>query len=212
MEAPLIETFEQVIEQMVSAGVADNADFNDVDHPGIVGDMYEGLTREIMEAALLKDLDVRVRKGKIRFDSGAYSDQIDCMLVVGEGERIGHSDHYAYRLNNVIAVVEVKKTLTLPRLRDALLGFKRIVDARMRQSFGDEVAGAATRMQRDAFRASFKKPPPKDEGALLGSSHSQADNLMYLTIRLSASLPLFVIWGHGGYASEMDSGRPCLEQ
>jgi hypothetical protein len=141
-------------------------------------------------------------QGKIKFHDGSYSDQIDCMVALGEGSQIGRSDHYAYALNDIIAVVEVKKTLTPARLKDSLAGFKKIADRRLAEPFSDELAAASTRMARDAFRAAFNRASPRDEGAVLGNPYTAADNFAYATIRMAASLPLFLVWGYSGYKSE----------
>lgn len=57
-------------------------------NPGMIGDMYEGLTRDLMERAVFDGLGLRIAKGKIRNSAGDLSRQIDCMIVVGGGEPI----------------------------------------------------------------------------------------------------------------------------
>jgi hypothetical protein len=90
-----------------------------VNHAGMIGDMYEGLTRELLEQSVFEDLDLRIVEGKILNTAGEESDQIDCMVVVGEGQRLPYSPHFLYPVEQVICVVEVKKTLYRGTLGDA---------------------------------------------------------------------------------------------
>lgn len=57
-----------------------------ITHPGIIGDMYEGLAKNILDKALFKGLNLSVKDGFVRGDDGRLSRQIDCMIVEGDGE------------------------------------------------------------------------------------------------------------------------------
>ena len=84
---------------------AELLDKQDITHAPTIGRMYEGLTREVLERSIPTDLDLRVVSGFITNDSGELSKQIDCMLVIGEGEQIPYTDDYKYHISNVIAVI-----------------------------------------------------------------------------------------------------------
>lgn len=77
----------------------------------MIGDMYEGLTRDLLSRSLFADLDLRVVTGKVRIDANTYSSQIDAMVVIGDGEQMPFSQHYLYPPEQVVAAIEVKKTL-----------------------------------------------------------------------------------------------------
>jgi hypothetical protein len=93
--------------------------FADVKHPVLIGDMYEGLTKALLSRAVFRNLDLRVVDGLIRGAGGALTDQQDCMIVVGGGSRLPNTEHFIYDMSQVVAVVEVKKTLHSAQLRDA---------------------------------------------------------------------------------------------
>jgi len=89
----------------------------------LIGDMYEGLTQEVFEKVMIRNLDLRVASGKVRLPDGSFSSQIDCMVVVGEGDRLPRTKNYIYEKENVIAVIEVKKNLFTNEMDDA---FRRL--------------------------------------------------------------------------------------
>src|SRR4051812_32636308 len=82
-------------------------DEQNIKHGPMIGDMYEGLTREILENTVFEDLDLRVTNGLISNSSGDYTNQIDCMLVQGEGKKLPYADHFIYNIEQVVAVIEV---------------------------------------------------------------------------------------------------------
>src|SRR3990172_12467034 len=90
-----------------------------ITHAPTIGSMYEGLTKSILERALPSKLELRVVSGFITNESGRISKQIDCMLVDGIGEKIPYTDNYRYDIENVIAVIEVKKNLYSDELDSA---------------------------------------------------------------------------------------------
>ena len=94
--------------------------FKEIEHPGIFGSMYEGLTKEILSKAMPESDVLRVVTGKIRNSMGKLSRQLDCMIVLGDGERVPFTDCYIYPVDRVLMIVEVKKTLLGEELSDAM--------------------------------------------------------------------------------------------
>ncbi|MFF8605005.1 DUF6602 domain-containing protein [Streptomyces sp. NPDC015346] len=90
-----------------------------VKHAPTIGDMYEGLSSDILNRALPDGLGLRVVSGFARDGRGHLSGQLDCMVVRGEGEKIPYTDSYVWHIKDIIAVVEVKKNLHSTELRDA---------------------------------------------------------------------------------------------
>lgn len=78
-----------------------------MDHMPTIGEAYECITKSSISKAIPQGLDLKVVSGFIR----GLSEQIDCMLVHGEGEQYGLTDKYIYDIKNVLVVFEVKKTL-----------------------------------------------------------------------------------------------------
>jgi hypothetical protein len=90
-----------------------------IPHGPTIGDMYEGLTQEVLARAMPGDLGLRVVSGFIEDGRGALSGQIDCMLVTGNGRQLPRLERYIWHIKDVIAVLEIKKNLYSRELADA---------------------------------------------------------------------------------------------
>lgn len=107
----MINTIKELLESLMVQGVDKINSFHDIKHPSTIGDMYEGLTKELLNKAIFKDLDLKVCSGFIYNGENELSKQIDCMIVVGDGIKLPYSETFKYNINQVIAVIEVKKDL-----------------------------------------------------------------------------------------------------
>lgn len=119
----------RTVAELLSAVLASELpklDASDVVHAPTIGDMYEGLSGHLLERALPQGLGLRVVTGFVRGHDGTLSGQIDRMLVVGEGERVPQTSSHIYSLSDVIAVIEVKKTLTKADLGDAMAQLQQV--------------------------------------------------------------------------------------
>ena len=71
----------------------------------------------IVSKALFEDINIKVASGEITNKEKKYSNQIDCMVVFGEGEKTPYTEDYIYDINQVIMVIEVKMILFLKNLK-----------------------------------------------------------------------------------------------
>ena len=80
-------------------------------HMPTLGEAYEEITIQgLNKKYVLPDVyDLRVVKGFIKVGEIQLSQQIDCMLVYGEGIKYGLTDKYIYDVSNVLVIFEVKK-------------------------------------------------------------------------------------------------------
>jgi hypothetical protein len=99
-------------------------DAHPVTHGPTVGDMYEGLSEELLARAIPGNLDVKVVTGFATNQDGAISKQVDRMLVVGTGDRIPNTNAFLWPAQDIIAVVEVKKNLARDDITDAIANLK----------------------------------------------------------------------------------------
>ncbi|MFH9962797.1 DUF6602 domain-containing protein [Streptomyces mirabilis] len=97
-----------------------------VKHAPTIGDMYEGLSSELLNRALPDGLGLRVVSGFARDDRGALSGQLDRMVVRGEGEKLPYTESYVWHVKDIIAVIEVKKNLHSAELRGAFGQLKAV--------------------------------------------------------------------------------------
>lgn len=86
-------------------------------HGPTIGAMYEGLTKELLQRAIPEAMGLQVVSGFV-YHGETMSGQIDCMLVSGAGEQIPYTDQFKWQIRDVIAVLEVKKTLSVDELSD----------------------------------------------------------------------------------------------
>lgn len=84
----MIETVHELLAAMKEKGIEDIEPYLNIGHNPTIGDMYEGLTHQLMEGAIFKNFNMHVVSGKITNASGQFSKQIDCMIVIGEGEKL----------------------------------------------------------------------------------------------------------------------------
>jgi hypothetical protein len=91
----------------------------DLVHGPTIGDMYEGLSMDILRRAIPSALGLRLESGFVTDGAGVLSGQIDCMLVRGQGEAIPYTGKYKWHVKDVVAVFEIKKSLLGDELADA---------------------------------------------------------------------------------------------
>src|SRR5688572_22152472 len=189
----MVNTVAELLDRVRDKALEAVARHGDVGHNGMIGDMYEGLTREILGRAIFAGIDLRVVTGKVRLSPDAYSRQIDAMIVVGEGQQLPFTDHYIYPPEQVIAVVEVKKTLYGPDLDDAYQNL-RSVDT---DDFMNSVPASKLRF---AFRRLAQSELP-DDGDL--SRLPPTLEMLAATLKWDVCLPIRVVIGYDGYTSEL---------
>lgn len=100
-------------------------DAQNIKHPTTIGTMYEGLSKDVLQSVLFKGIDLRVITNS--FIKGCDT-EFDVMIVEGGGEQIPHTDRFWYPANQVLVVVQVKKTLYGKDLKDSFANLQFIVD------------------------------------------------------------------------------------
>lgn len=165
-----------------------------VGHGPTIGDMYEGLTANLLDKAIFKDIDVRVASGKIRNKEGEFSNEVDCMVVEGEGDPIPYTDKFIYDISQVIAVLEIKKNLYKEDLIDSYNKMRRIY-----KISDPDPQLINMRAFRDAFRHIVKKELPHYADVKSLPFHEQ---MIYHTLLIEETLPIRIIFGYYGYKSE----------
>jgi hypothetical protein len=166
-----------------------------VRHPGIIGDMYEGLTKDILSKSIFKGIDLRIVAGKIKNSKNEFSGEIDCMIVVGDGEQIPYTDKFIYDSGQVIAVIQVKKNLFSKDLKDSYENLRTVIDVTEPRD-GEPYHG---RLIRDAWRLICKEEIPKR--ADLEKLPIQKE-MIYHILFMEAFLPARIVWGYNGFKSE----------
>jgi hypothetical protein len=189
----MIRTVSDFLEALMAKERENLPNYDEIQHPGLFGEIYEGLAKALIERALFDGMDLRIAGGKIRNSKGNLSGQIDCMVVLGPGEPIPFTQHFIYPVDKVVMIIEVKKTLYGANLKEAMELFRH---------FWREIAEAGplqTGLINDAWRALFKKNLPAATEVDAMPFHEQ---LIYHSLLVEAGLPLRVVFGYDGYVDE----------
>lgn len=176
----------------------------DIEHGPTIGQMYEGLSKELLGRAIPPQLGLQVVSGFITDGLGCRSGQIDCMLARGVGEAIPYTDHFVWHIMDVLAVFEIKKTLTGKELADAIahLGLVRELESNYFQSLrGDN----ETRMDANAVDSGYRAFA--ETTGVVGSYDNEASlppglRNIFHTIMLEPFKTIRVILGYDGFRTE----------
>ena len=166
-------------------------DAMDIKHPTTIGSMYEGLSRDVLQSAIFKGIDLRVITNS--FINGCDT-EFDVMIVEGDGEEIPYTNRFKYSANQVLVVVQVKKTLYGNDLKDSFANLQFIVN----QYEDVKPEQWMNKLFDDSLRGICGKTPEayvKNELSLYEDTVSQS-------LRSESRLPLRIVWGYNGFASE----------
>ena len=116
----MIEKASELLEQFIKVETK-KLEGIDMPHMPTLGSAYEEVTKQGIDKdfAIPKFLDLRVVSGFISVADKMLPQQIDCMLVHGDGEKYGLTEQYIYDIDKVLCIFEVKKTLRKADYLDA---------------------------------------------------------------------------------------------
>lgn len=198
METPILRTLAELLDRFL-AFEAKELDRQDIRHAPTIGAMYEGLTRAALERALPDGANLSVVSGFARGADGRLSRQLDCMLVTGDGESVPYTHAKVFPIDNVIAVVEVKKSLHSDDLASGHDNLRSVV-----MQGSDPVVRTAT--IRRSFQTITGVPLP-DDHKLLPVRLAMIRHVLIV----DASLPVRVVFGYHGFTTETALRRGLAE-
>lgn len=196
----MIDTYGELLREFMRAEQRKLDDY-DLKHGPTIGAMYEGLSRRIVEAALPKGPSLRVVTGFVTEGLGCISRQIDCMLVQGQGDPIPHTGGFKWHVRDVIAVLEIKKTLYARDIVDAIPVFQSVRDCNSSylQSIKDSDEAVDIESAEYAFAQATKIASP---------GYDNLDNLSFSLQMIFHCLvmeqvsPICIVLGYSGFSSE----------
>lgn len=174
-------------------------------HMPTLGSAYEEITKQSIdkEFAIPKFLDLRVVSGFISEGGEMLAEQIDCMLVHGEGDRYGLTDQYIYDIEKVLCIFEVKKTL---RKDDYIDAFDHL--GAIRKKFADhfehKLRNEGYNPDITAARRHFSQITGKiaPEHYLGIHTLSKSEGILFYSLVQESLAPLTIIHGYEGYKTE----------
>ncbi|ELI8169654.1 TPA: DUF6602 domain-containing protein [Yersinia enterocolitica] len=177
----------------------------DMPHMPTLGEAYEEITKHGIrnDFVLPPNLNLKVVSGFIKVNEVQFPNQIDCMLVVGEGQRIGLTEKYIYDVENVLVMFEVKKTLTNSDLEDAYYHLASLRKA-FSEFFAEQMDKGSIRPNIGSASIIFSQitgrigPNTYDDMQYLTTE----DKILFYTLVIEMLAPVNIIHGYGGYKTE----------
>jgi hypothetical protein len=168
-------------------------------HAPTIGDMYEGLTKEILGRTIPDSLDVRVVTGFAVGVNSKLSPQLDIMIVRGEGHPIPYTDAFCWPIGKVLAVFEIKKTLFGAALNDGVAKMNAVLALYKEAANTGEIDGANLMPAVKSFARLTGHFPLSDEAA---RALPGGNNVVFDIFKQEQGAPVRIIWGYGGYTDE----------
>lgn len=193
----MINTVSDFLEQFKEYALSKiKADDKDIKHTVAIGDNFEGLTAELLNKAIFKNLNLKmVERSFIFNDSGVVSDELDCLLVVGDGQKMSFANRFKYHIKDVIAVIQVKKNLHGNDLDSSYQNLRSVLEV-SEPRHSEPYVG---RVLRDAYRMLTSKELPNKERR---ERFTDREEILYHYLMMEAFHPLRIVIGYYGYTTE----------
>lgn len=195
----MIKTASELLAAFI-AKERENAESFSMPHMPTLGRAYEAIAMHGIDQqfVLPPNLDLRVVSGFIK----GIPNEIDAMLVCGEGTRYGLTDQYFYPARQVLCVLEVKKTLSKSALKDGLSHLAGILRHCLKD-FSDRFDSDENldfRQSRFSFEQLTGRIGPQNDQAV--DDLPDHDRVLYGLLARQIYAPVTVLLGFDGYVTE----------
>lgn len=174
-------------------------------HMPTLGSAYEEITKQGIDKDFVipKFLNLRVVSGFIEVGGKMLPQQIDCMLVEGEGQRYGLTSQFIYDIDRVLCIFEVKKTLTKADYIDA---FEHLGDVRRKfaEHFEEKLQSGDFEPEISHARKSFAQITGKMAPERYLDLHRipEEEAMLFYALVQEQNAPASIVHGYGGYKTE----------
>lgn len=162
----------------------------DIVHRPTIGEMYEGLTRELVSRSVFDGMNLMVTTQS--FIEGCDT-EFDVILAEGEGVQVPYTTSYRYKPSQVIAVIQVKKTLNAQELRNSYDNLRQVAKV-----FQENITAVNAAMANDAF----KNICHKELSSYKRGHLNLQEEYIYHTLVMDCFFPLRIVLGYNGYKTE----------
>lgn len=171
-------------------------------HAPTIGDMYEGLSAELLSRAIPPHLNLKIVEGFITDGADYLSGQMDCMLVRGTGEKIPYTKSYKWHVKNVIAVFEVKKNLYSKDLIDSFHKLRQVSESYSKYLFDgkhkdNKKLNLAPSYKTFSQLTGITAPNYNERETL-----TKENELIYTTLIMEQLTPITIVLGYNGFSTE----------
>lgn len=177
----------------------------DMPHMPTLGTAYEEITKQGIDKDFVipKNLNLRVVSGFIEVGGKMLPQQIDCMLVEGEGKKFGLTSQFIYEIDRVLCIFEIKKTLTKADYSDA---FNHLGDIRraFAEHFENKLRNGDFEPEISHARRSFAQITGKIAPERYLDLHHipEEDAMLFYALVQEQHAPASIVHGYEGYKTE----------
>lgn len=174
-------------------------------HMPTLGSAYEEVTKQGIDKdfAIPRSLDLRVVSGFITINGEMLTQQIDCMLVHGKGQKYGLTEQFIYDIDKVLCIFEVKKTL---RKGDYIDAFEHLASIRRKfaEHFEYKINNEGYEPDITVARRHFSQITGRISPEYYSGIHrlSMSDGILFYTLVQESLAPVSIIHGYAGYNTE----------
>ncbi len=163
---------------------------HNIKHPPTIGKMYEGLTKDVLDQSIPEKLNLTVSTES--FILGCDT-ELDVILSEGEGELIPHTNSFRFKPSQVIAVIQVKKTLSSREMANSYNNLLQVADSCQKDIHPIEGF---------MFIDSFKHICHKEVSAFDNGLLNKQEEAIYYSLMMDSFFPLRIVLGYNGYKTE----------
>ena len=172
-----------------------------INHRPTIGNMYEGLTADIVNKSLFKGLNLTVARNS--FIAGSQT-EYDIILAEGAGVPVRYSEHqFTFEPKQVLAVIQVKKNLYGAEVKDSYENLATVVPLYYGKEGEDYMCQMATTAIRNALG--------KHVSAYQKGMFSIDEEYLYHTLVTEPLMPVRIVIGYNGYASEYNFRKGIID-
>ena len=199
----MIKKASELLESFIQEETKKLKEFN-MSHMPTLGTAYEEITKQGIDREFIipKELNLKLVSGFIIIGKELCPEQIDCMLVNGEGERYGLTEQYIYPIEQVLCIFEVKKTLRKSDFYDAYFYLSHIRKKYAQHYKLEDIDNFKLhilRVRKSFSRITGRSAPEEfcDINCL-----SICDQMLFEALLQDSLAPISIIHGYGGYKTE----------
>lgn len=200
----LIEKASELLEKFIKAE-SEKLQGIKMPHMPTLGSAYEEVTKQGIDSefTIPKYLDLRVVSGFISIGDEMLPQQIDCMLVHGDGRKYGLTEQYIYNVDKVLCIFEVKKTLRKADFVDAIQHLDSI-RTKFAEHFEYKLINESYEPDITVAAKEFSKITGKIAPQRYSDIHalSKSNAILFYVLVQESLAPISIIHGYGGYKTE----------
>jgi hypothetical protein len=183
-------------------------------HMPTLGEGFEEITKAgiSQKFSIPHQLGLSVVSGFVSIGDKQQPQQIDCMLVVGEGKQYGLTKNFIYPIDQVLCIVEVKKTLSKGDLLDSMnhLGAIRLA---YRDYLNDQLEKGKIDRNLTSLRSHYSQISGLAAPATLADADRLPFNegLLFYSLLQDHLAPATIILGFDGHRTEQGLREAFLD-